>query len=254
MNIGKGTDSKFTSLFFRGISLKKDIETGDSFREYSLHKAKVDILKSATGDHQDEAKKSSEIEKAVEEQKQPIQKEADGYKINEAEAKKKEADQVSVQKYKDEISKLKKEVDQAHQDLQTKIEESKNKELHIEDLTTLKKAYFASIESCYNTVKGTTSKFDKNFELKLSLDNAKNYELLERMHYIKLPNLKKIMIDYLPNDNAVIYDFFDKAFPNEIESLCLNCKSSVSLDLRHYLDAILPHIHKVSKEIYFKYF
>jgi hypothetical protein len=87
----------------------------------------------------------------------------------------------------------------------------------------------------------------------LNLDTQTNKSFLNAMsaEKVRLPEIKRIKIDKLTNDNSLLNDFFAHCVPNSVELFNLN--RSYHNDLiktEYYLDSLCRALKGVSKQAY----
>ena len=69
---------------------------------------------------------------------------------------------------------------------------------------------------------------------------------------LKLPNIRRITIDYISDGNKELNSFFQNWFPSKLDFLRLNFyrKTFTGIKMDFYIDSISKSIKSVSKEIY----
>ena len=90
------------------------------------------------------------------------------------------------------------------------------------------------------------------------MNEAKQRSLLTDLisSKIRLPNIKKIKIDYVSEENKELNSFFKNWVPSKLDFLWVNhiSSSNTGIKIGFYIDSISKAIKSVSKEIYLECF
>ena len=86
------------------------------------------------------------------------------------------------------------------------------------------------------------------------MSNAKQKSLLTYLcsSKLRLPNIRKIRIDYIPGRNKELNSFFQNWVPFKLDLLWINYSynSSIGIKMGFYIDSFSMAMRSVSKEIY----
>ena len=90
------------------------------------------------------------------------------------------------------------------------------------------------------------------------MNNAKQKSLLTDLisSKLRLPNIRKIQIDKIPNGNKELNSFLQNWVPSKIELLSVNYwrNTNTGIKMNFYIDSISKAMKSVSKEIYLQCF
>ena len=88
--------------------------------------------------------------------------------------------------------------------------------------------------------------------------NAKHKSLLTDIcsSKLRLPNIRRIKIDFISDGNKQLNSFFQNWFPSKIDLLSVNSpyKTSTGIKMGFYIDSISKTMKSVQKEIYLTWF
>ena len=110
----------------------------------------------------------------------------------------------------------------------------------------------AKAEKAYNMIKGTKSKFDKNFKLVIDANHPSGFKILKHAKDVKFPAIKQLKIDK-PSEVPTLdlKSMLKYSFTQPIELFCFNYNTKMTyINIKNYLDLITPIIEKTTKEVY----
>ena len=97
-----------------------------------------------------------------------------------------------------------------------------------------------------------------NFNLFINMNDAKWKSLLTDLNFskLRLPNIRKIKIDYISDGDKELDSFFKNWVPSKLGLLWVNHYSNTNTGVKmgFYINSIQKAIKSVSKEIYLKCF
>ena len=151
------------------------------FKEYAMYKANREMLETQWA-LKDEFKRQRENKMRQEmlEYKQKIQKRLEELRDDEIKEASKRAEKEAEDKNKNLIDRLKKDIEDRQKELERQAEESKLKDIEIEDLEKYKQVYDGDFgEWIYNYVNKSEVKFDQDFRLVLDdLSEKKQQDII----------------------------------------------------------------------------
>ena len=133
----------FTPLFDEGIKMKHQIDTGYLFREYSIYKANRDMMSGGFLIHGKIPRSEGQVKEDIDKYKEKLADEMEKVKEREVEQIKKKLEESMMEKHKDQIDALKQ---QLNEEIEKQSEESKSKELYIEQLEEQKQEMQKTVE------------------------------------------------------------------------------------------------------------
>ena len=244
----------YNVLFKEAIELKYNIDEGPLFQQYAMFKAKRDMMNKIYSLQDNLSMDDADFVDKLHKFKKDFIEQTEKAKVEEIQKMRQDIEESFNQRYSDRLIRLESELNEAQKDLDRQIEDCKLKDYRIEQLEIEKENCGKIIQKYLNKILDTDSKYDKDFKLQLTFDNKKHKELFKMVGLSKLPDIKRIYLDYLKNNDESTKNFFLKSFPNNLKLLCLNYYNSERIYMKYYHVPLIKCLGKVSKEIYLENF
>lgn len=100
----------------------------------------------------------------------------------------------------------------------------------------------------------TPSLYATNSKLELNLSNQADLDKISSLSTTKLNDLKRISLQYMPNDNAELKAFLSTSAPSSLELLNLNFNGNIYINVKYYLPNLATMLLCTTREVSFYLF